>query len=131
LRDFSLAYNFVTPVISTPAEAFGIMLGFGSNSAASTTNGVFLTSDATNFIAVNKLSNVSQTTILAPIDTLWHNYKVSLDATGCTHTFDGIEKRMTNNLPLSQGMGIGMSILKSAGLTARLLQVDSVQFTIY
>lgn len=58
------------------------------------------------------------------VDTNWHNYKVSVDSTRCTHTLDGVDTSITTDIPLSQQINIVMAALKSAGNATRSVYLD-------
>lgn len=126
------------PTLSDGTDTYSIRIGFGdaANTTLAPTDGAWLSythSANSGAWVMNTSSNSSPTTANSnnTVDTNWHRYKIVVNAAGTSVAFyiDGVEMTnspITNTIPTGTGRetGIMMTFQKTAGSTARTMEVD-------
>jgi len=124
------------PALSTASEEYIFRFGLGNNVTAAPTIGVFFEYDrASNTLWRLRSGNGSVTTVNASgtgstvVQATWTKLRIEINAAGTAAEFFVNDVSMgvaTGTMPVSPGntCGLFVSIIKSAGTTARTAQVD-------
>jgi len=128
------AAKIYIPTLRTGTEEYTVIVGFGdgNGNGAEPLDGAYWKYSSANaswqYITANnstRTTNTSSTTVA--INTPYV-LEVEFDGTGCNFFINGTQvgSRVTTNLPTASGreFSLGVSITKSAGTTARLLDID-------
>jgi hypothetical protein len=128
-----LEIRFRIPVISDGTETFVVRVGFGDNPTADHTDGVYLeiNANATANMQAKSANNGTRTTVDTGVPALagsFYRARFQVSATQAIVTIDGITvATLSTNLPATgRTFGAGVFILKSAGTTARTVDVDYI-----
>lgn len=139
----TLTYRFQFPTLLDGTESGAIYIGLGDNLAAAPVDGVYLYWDntQTNFRMKTRANNVETDTdsTIAPAAATWYVIEILINAAATSVIFNlysgdrsSLLATKTNsaNIPTGAGRetGLLMSIIKSAGVTARSISLDYARF---
>lgn len=131
---------FRIPTLSDGTNTFTVRFGFGNIATGEQNDGVFLRyTHGTNsgnwqLVAINNSSETATNSSSTPAANTWYRVKVEVNAAGTLATFyvnDVSIGTVASNIPTAAGHEVGIlagQIVKSAGTTARTIELDYVSF---
>lgn len=123
------------PTLPTVAEAFAFRIGFGDNAGGDMTDGVYFElTQADSDWQCKTASNSTRTTYdtgQAAAANTWVRLRIEINADGSEANFyinGTLRATISTNIPTGSGREVGIvaSIVKSAGTTERVAQMDYV-----